>query len=225
MGMSAKDKRQKYSSHLTCMYIQCSVTAGSIVLSFYLGVTWCVTWKDKVLATWIRDVIAHDLGRRAPFIDVVAPGCARVMMSARSRSSHVLAVSSSFKHILYSSPAGAFTEYITRAPIGSVLTAGTVATQRFGRDLLVVVLHLLSNPSCRREVGASWTNVAVTLVAGIGGPAAEVAGLVARPLHLGEMTRVVAQLGCDRGLHQHVPLRVQSVPVVGGVNVVVDTAM
>ena len=96
--------------------------------------------------------------------------------------------------------------------------------QRFGRDLLVVVLHLLSNPSCRREVGASWTDVAVTLVAAIG-PAAEVAGLVARPLPLGEMARVVSQLGCDRGLHQHVPLRVQSVPVVGGVNVLVDTAM
>ena len=31
---------------------------------------------------WIRDVIAHDLGRRAPFIDVVAPGCARVLISA-----------------------------------------------------------------------------------------------------------------------------------------------
>ena len=106
--------------------------------------------KDKVLAMWIRDVITHDLGRRAPFINVVAPGCARVLMCARSRSSHV---SSSFKHILYSSPAGAFTEYITRAPIGSVLPAGTVA-QRLGRDLLVVVLHLLSNQSCRREVGA-----------------------------------------------------------------------
>ena len=131
---------------------------------------------------------------------------------------------SSFKHILYSSPAGAFTENITRAPIGSVLPAGTVA-QFFGCDLLVVVLHLLSNPSCRREVGASWTDVAVTLVAGIGGPAAEVAGLVARPLPLGEMARVAAQLGWDRGLHQHVPLRVQSVPVVGGVNFLVDTAM
>ena len=47
----------------------------------------------------------------------------------------------------------------------------------------------------------------------------------ARPLPLGEMAGVVAQLGCDRGLHQHVPLRVQSVPVVGGVNVLVDTAM
>ena len=104
---------------------------------------------------------------------------------------------------------------IVSAPIRSVLQAGTVA-QRFGRDQLVAVLHLLSNPSCRREVGASWTDVAVTLVAGIGGPAAEVAGFVARPLPLGEIARVatmVAQLGCDRGWHQHVPLRVQSVPV------------
>ena len=87
------------------------------------------------------------------------------------------------------------------------------------------MLHLLSNPSCRREVGASWTDVAVAMVAEIGGPAADVAGLVARPLPLGAMARVVAQLGSDRGLHQHVPLRVQSVPVVGGVNVLVDTAM
>ena len=144
-----------------------------------------------------------------------------------ARSSHVLAVSNSVKHILCSSPAGAFTEYITRAPIGSVLPAGTMA-QRFGRDLLVVVLHtmlhsMLSKSSCRREVGASWTDVAVTLVAGIRSPAAEVAGLGTRPLPLKEMARVVAQLGCDRGLHQHVPLRVQSVPVVGGV--LVDTAM
>ena len=65
--------------------------------------------EDKVLATWIRDVITHDLGHRALFIDVVAPSCARVLMSARSRSSHVLALSSSFKHGLYSSPAAAFT--------------------------------------------------------------------------------------------------------------------
>ena len=74
----------------------------------------------------------------------------------------------------------------------------------FGRDLLVLVLHLLSNPSCRREVGASWTDGAVTLVSGIGGPSAELAGLVAHPLPLGETARVVAQLGCDRGLHQRV---------------------
>ena len=36
---------------------------------------------------------------------------------------------------------------------------------------------------------------AVTVAAGIGGPAAEVAGLVARPLPSGEMAHVVAQLG------------------------------
>ena len=34
-----------------------------------------------------------------------------------------------------------------------------------------------------------------------------------------------AQLGCDHGLNQRVPLRGQSVPVVGGVNNLVDTAM
>ena len=59
--------------------------------------------------------------------------------------------------------------------------------QRFGHNLLVVVLYLLSNPSSRREVGASWTDVSVTLGAGIGGPAAEMAGLVACPLPLGEI--------------------------------------
>ena len=48
---------------------------------------------------------------------------------------------------------------------------------------------------------------------------------MARPLPLGEMARVVVQLGCDRGLHQHVPLRVQSVLVVGGASFLVDTAM
>ena len=51
--------------------------------------------------------------------------------------------------VVCSSPAGAFTAHMTRAPIGSVLPAGTVA-QRFGRGPLVVVLHLLSNPACRR---------------------------------------------------------------------------
>ena len=67
---------------------------------------------------------------------------------------------------------------------------------------MVVVLHLLSNSSC--EVGAPRTDVAVTLVAGIGAPAAEVAGLVARPLPLDLQpyihTLVIAcsVQGCDR---------------------------
>ena len=67
-----------------------------------------------------------------------------------------------------------------------------------------------SHTSCRCEVGASRTDVAVTLVVRIGGPAVEVAGLVARPLPLGELAHVVAQLDCDLGLHRHVPLRAQS---------------
>ena len=36
---------------------------------------------------------------------------------------------------------------------------------------------------------------------------------------------MVAQLGGDHGLHQPVPLRVQSVPVLEGVDVLVETAM
>ena len=46
--------------------------------------------EGQVLA-WIRDEITQDLGRRAPFVDVVAPSCAHVLMSALACSSHVLA--------------------------------------------------------------------------------------------------------------------------------------
>ena len=49
------------------------------------------------------------------------------------------------------------------------------------------------------------------------------AGLVARPLPFGELARLEAQLGCDRGLHQRVPLRVHMVPFAGGANVLGDT--
>ena len=35
---------------------------------------------------------------------------------------------------------------------------------------------------------------------------------------------MVAQMGCDRALHQHVPVMVQSVTVVRVANVLVDTA-
>ena len=117
-----------------------------------------------MLVSWIRDVITHDLGRWTPFIEVAAPGCARVLMSARFCLSHALAASA-FKHILHSTPTEAFTEHILRAPIGSALPARTVA-QCFGRHLLVSVSHLLSNASFRCEVGASWTDGAVTLVSG-----------------------------------------------------------
>ena len=41
--------------------------------------------KNKVLATWIRDVITHDLCRRDPSINILDQVCARALMSARSR--------------------------------------------------------------------------------------------------------------------------------------------
>ena len=59
------------------------------------------------------------------------------------------------------------TEYITHAPMGPVLPAGTVA-RRSGRDVLVAVLHPLSNTSCRLAVATSVLHglmAAVTLVA------------------------------------------------------------
>ena len=163
--------------------------------------------KDKVLAMWTRDVITHDLGRRAPFIDVVAPGCARVLMSARSRSSHVFAVFKFFQAHPVFIPRWclhrvhyACTHWVSLA---SWHCGTTFWPRPVGGSLASAVQPVLpSRGRCFR------TDVAVTLVAGIGGPAADVAGLVARPLPLGEMARVVAQLGCDRGLHQHVPLRV-----------------
>lgn len=47
---------------------------------------------------------------------------------------------------------------------------------------------------------------------GIRGPAAEVAGLVARPLPSGELARVVARLGCDRGLGRKPAARTAAQP-------------
>lgn len=49
--------------------------------------------------------------------------------------------------------------------------------------------------------------------------------LVARPSPLGELASVIKHFGHDQGLHRHVPFRVQSAPIVGGVNVLVDTAV
>ena len=77
---------------------------------------------------------------------------------------------------------------------------GTKA-QRSGCDLLVVVLQLLSHET--------WL-VVRQLRAGV------VAPVVRCPLPLPELACGVAKLGCDHGWHQHVPLRVPSVPVVGG---------
>lgn len=69
------------------------------------------------------------------------------------------------------------------APIGSALQTCTVA-QHSGGDVLVALWHLRSNLSRRGdrrgdEKSVSWTDAAVALVAGTGGPAATVAGAAA----------------------------------------------
>lgn len=66
------------------------------------------------------------------------------------------------------------------------------------------------------------------VVVGIGGPASTAARLGARPLPgnvLRELARVVVQLGGEHGLHQHVPVGVESVLVGRDGNVLVDTAV
>lgn len=59
------------------------VTLGAITRKRIVSALWQVflqkqlqvrEGKDKVLASWMRDVTTNDLGRRAPFIDVVASG-------------------------------------------------------------------------------------------------------------------------------------------------------
>ena len=85
------------------------------------------------------------------------------------------------------------TEYFVRAPVGSALPAGTMA-QRFCRDVLVGVLHLQSNPSCRHGVGASWTDVRSLWLWGLKFPRPRWLVWFTRPLPLEEMARVAAQL-------------------------------
>lgn len=85
------------------------------------------------------------------------------------------------------------------APIGSALQTCTVA-QHSGGDVLVAVWHLRSNLSRRGdrrgdEKSVSWTDAAVALVAGTGGPAATVAGAAAFPLPLAELGRSCGRQG------------------------------
>ena len=64
-----------------------------------------------------------------------------------------------------------------------------------------------------------------TLVARADGPAVKVGGFVVCSLRSGQLVHMLAQHSYDHGPHQHGTLRVRSVPVAGGVNVFVDTAM
>jgi len=51
------------------------------------------------------------------------------------------------------------------------------------------------------HAGVLRSDVAVVMIAGIGGRAAAVPGLVARSFPFGELEREITQLGCDHGSH------------------------
>ena len=185
--------------------------------------------KDKISADWMRRMIAPNLGCSAPFLSVVDRGLARVLLSARSYLLPYLSMPRNLKHVDRSLAAGAFTDYIRRAPIRSVLPADPVA-HGFGPvsdDLLEVVAELLSFQSRSRACGLTWSDVAVVLLVGMDGGVGGVGvpGVSLRPLPLSEMARVVAFCGVCRKLQHFVAWLPPSVPGSGVVNVLEDTAV
>ena len=75
--------------------------------------------KDKVSADWMRRMITHDVGCSAPFLNGVDRGLAQVLLSARSHLLPYLSMPRNLKHVDRSLAAGAFTQYILRAPVGT----------------------------------------------------------------------------------------------------------
>ena len=137
------------------------------------------------------------------------------------------------KHLNRSLAAGAFTDYMMRATVRSVLPADPVALG-FGDGISSVesavcdvVAKLLSCSSRARACGLTWSDVAVVLLVGMDGVggAVGVSGVDARPLPLSELARVVAFCGVCRSLQRYVAWLPKSVPVPGVVNVLEDTAV
>ena len=83
----------------------------------------------------------------------------------------------------------------------------------------------MSPPLDSGESGVSWSDVAVVLIVGVGCPSVDAVGVAARQLPLVELARVVAFCGVSHSLRQHVAWMARSVPVAGGVNVLMDSAM
>ena len=131
--------------------------------------------KYKVLGLRMQDVIPHDLGRRAPFIGVVATG-ARLLTHAFSRLSHGQAFSTCFNQFLHSSPAGAFTDVILFAPVGSVLPAGTVSHRFWPQSVDSSVCFRRPLASTVLPVGGGCFMDICCGNSVIGGPATEGAG-------------------------------------------------
>ena len=135
---------------------------------------------------------------------------------------------SNVQHVDRALAAGAFTEYICRAPIRSVLPADPVASGSgsITGDLLEVAAQLLSCQS-PFAYGLTWSDVAVVLLVGMDGVGGDVGvpGVVPRPLPLSELARVIAFCSASHGLQKFVARLPPSVPVSGVVNVHEDTAV
>ena len=225
-------RRIMAEGNLTLTYVE--LTRGIILHSLWvayleqkLEVRSC---KDRVSADWMRRMIGCSHGNSAPYLNTVGCGLARVLLSARSYLLPYLCMPRNLKHVDRSLAAGAFTEYICRAPIRSVLPADPVAhgLGPVHTDLLEVVAGLLSFQSQSRACGLSWSDVAVVLIVGMdggGGCDVGVPGVFLRPLPLSEMARVVAYCGECRELQRFVAWLPPSVPVPGVVNVLEDTAV
>ena len=149
--------------------------------------------KDKVTSDWMRRMIAPNLGCAAPFfLDIVDHGLAMVLLSARCRLLPFHCLPSNVKHDDRALAAGAFTEYICRAPIRTVLPADQVASGcgSITGDLLEVAAQLLLSLS-RFAHGLTWSDVAMVLLVGMDddGVGVGVPGAVPRPLPLSELAQ------------------------------------
>lgn len=183
--------------------------------------------KCREGADWMRSVIRHELGSPAPFMFGVGSGLVRVLLCARSRKLSLLGVPRVSKHLCLPLPAGAFTDYISRAPVGTVLPPVPEAQRPWQAPaLLAVAESLLSSASVYGgDCGVSWSDVAVVFIAGVGTSDCSAVGVSARPLPLAELARVIAFCCVHPVLKQFVSWLPRSVPVPGVVNVLMDSAM
>ena len=155
--------------------------------------------QGAVLASRVRDAITHDLGRRATLADIVEPGLARILTSARLRMSHrcllfsvVERTSCSLSLLVPSQRTPmdmasklftftfTFTPHVNPAPAGSAAVLGAT-------------FWLICSPACicrpvRLDV-VRWVLhglvVRLRFIARIDvGAAVATHGVIARPLHL-----------------------------------------
>ena len=224
-------RRTLAEGNLTFTYAQ--LTRGIVLYSLWIAYLEnkleLRSRNDKITAVWMRRMIGPNVGCAAGYLTAVDRGLARVLLSARSYLLPFLCLPRNLKYFDRSLAAGAFTEYIQRAPIRSVLPADPVAhgIGPLSGSLLEVVAQLLSFQSLYRACGLTWSDVAVVLLVGMDGSGGDIGvpGVALRPLPLSEMARVIAFCGVCRSLQRFVAWLPPSVPVPGVVNVLEDKAV